>query len=80
MRQGSFTFATFKRSAKLHEKAGATIEEMDDNRWAVTYPLESIPATVAGVEALIANKEADYETLTIKDAEGNTLWTEEDFE
>jgi hypothetical protein len=79
MKKGTLTFATSEDLAKARAKNGAEIEEIDDNRWAVTYPIDP-PKTIKEVEELVDSFADDIDTFTIKDPEGNTLWTEEDFE
>lgn len=76
--KGTFTFATGRSSARTHQMNRHQVVEIGEDRYAVTIPVEF--DGVQDVYRIIDSVPDDVETFTIKDAHGNTLWTEEDFE
>lgn len=76
--KGTFTFATGRYQAIQHQLDGVHVEEIGEERFTVTIPVEY--NTIADVEGILASVDDDVDTFTIKDADGNDLWTEEDFE
>jgi hypothetical protein len=77
MKNATLTFATSKHNAMQRLKEGAYVEKLDENRYAVTIPVEiqskdEIPSVVDGLDE-------DVDTFTARDQHGN-VWTEEDFE